>query len=130
MTAIGTASGAMVIAGVAMAALPSPLGLCGFVPAFILLAPSYQLFLAAQNISVMEGALENHRGVTSRVLYPSRKFGFVLSAGAVSKTFWPLASHENNIEGGTWMMHFAMSGTFAMSAVLVFGVVLLSVLSR
>ncbi|MEP2783161.1 MAG: MFS transporter [Pseudoruegeria sp.] len=118
---------AMVVATAAMAGLPYVFKLYGFILAFILLAPSYQVFLAALNTSVMENASEQDRGVTSGVLNLSRNFGFVLGAGTVSAVFWSMVRFETNIEDGAQMIRLAMAGTFAVCCVLTLSVVLLSI---
>jgi MFS family permease len=120
---------AMVIATAAMAGLPYVFGLSGFVMAFMLLSPSYQVFLAALNTSVMATASEQDRGVTSGILNLSRNFGFVLGAGAVSAVFWSLARFETGIRDDAQIISFAMAGTFAICSVLTFGAVLLAILS-
>ncbi len=128
--AVTAGASAMAFACAAMATLPYLLGLGGFILAFILLAPSYQVFLAALNTSVMERASEQDRGVTSGILNLSRNFGFILGAGSVSAVFWSLAYFESGIEGRTPIVSFAMAGTFAMCSLLILCVVLLSVLSH
>ena len=100
---------AMVVACAAMAALPFLFGLGGFILAFVLLAPSYQVFLAALNTAVMENASEQNRGVTSGVLNLSRNFGFILGATSVSTVFWSLASFGTGIEDGARIISFAMA---------------------
>ncbi|MEM8582176.1 MAG: MFS transporter, partial [Pseudomonadota bacterium] len=88
--ALTAGASAMAVSCAAMAVLPYFFGLGGFVLAFVLLAPSYQVFLAALNTSVMENASEQDRGVTSGILNLSRNFGFILGAGAVSAVFWSI----------------------------------------
>ncbi len=121
---------AMVVACAAMAALPFFFGLGGFILAFVLLAPSYQVILAALNTAVMENASEQDRGVTSGVLNLSRNFGFILGATSVSTVFWSLASFGTGIADGARIISFALAGTFAMCFVLAVGVVLLAVFSH
>lgn len=128
--AVIAGASAMVIACAAMSVLPYFFRLGGFILAFVLLAPSYQVFLAALNTSVMEKASEQDRGVTSGILNLSRNFGFILGAGAVSAVFWSLTYAESSIEDGAQTIRFAMAGTFAICCALTFGVVLLAITSR
>ncbi|GAA6191970.1 MFS transporter [Phaeobacter sp. NW0010-22] len=117
---------AMMVSTAAMAGLPYVFGLGGFIVAFILLAPSYQLFLAALNTFVMENVPEHERGVTSGVLNLSRNFGFILGAGVLSAAFWSLAHYKTGTGIEAYGISFAMAGTFAMCCVLTLGVVLLA----
>lgn len=128
--AVNAGASTMALACAAMAVLPYLFGLGGFILAFILLAPSYQLFLAALNTSVMENASEQVRGVTSGILNLSRNFGFILGAGSVNAVFWILASDDTGMQDSAQMIRFAMAGTFAMCCVLVVGVACLSVLAQ
>lgn len=128
--AVTAGASAMALACVAMSALPYLFGLVGFVLAFILLAPSYQVFLAALNTSVMQRASDQQQGVTSAVLNLSRNFGFILGAGSVSAVFWALVSLDNGTESSAQSARFAMAGSFAICFICVLGVVFLSVRSR
>lgn len=123
--AVLVGASAMVVGTAAMAFLPYFFGLGGFVLAFLILAPSYQLFLAALNTSVMERAPEHERGVASGLLNLSRNIGFVLGAGLVSKVFWSLTISDTPI--GAHIISFAMAGTFAGSAALSLCVVALAI---
>lgn len=120
---------AMTIATAAMAGLPVMFGLGGFIAAFLLLSPSYQVFLAALNTSVMESAFEKDRGVTSGVLNLSRNFGFILGASAISGIYWGVVHFETGTGNEAQKISLAMAGTFALCAVLAFGVALLAILA-
>lgn len=121
---------AVTIATAAMAGLPYLFGLSGFLVAFMLLSPSYQIFLAALNTSVMENASEPDRGVTSGVLNLSRNFGFILGASVISAIFWALVHVDSNLDDEARNTSLAMAGTFAICCVLASGVVLLAITSR
>ncbi|MFV1754495.1 MULTISPECIES: MFS transporter [unclassified Phaeobacter] len=124
--AVLVGASAMVIATAMMAGLPYVFGLGGFILAFMLLAPGYQVFLAALNTSVMERASEQNRGVTSGVLSLSRNFGFILGAGAVSAIFWSFVRADiGTVEGGQ-QTALAMAGTFAFCCALTLGVAVLA----
>lgn len=126
--AVLVGASAMVVATSLMAGLPYILGLAGFILAFVMLSPSYQIFLAALNTSVMAQTSEQDRGVTSGILNLSRNFGFTLGAGAVSALFWTLAGVAGNAGDTTVQIGAAMAGTFAICSVLSLGVVALAVL--
>ncbi len=127
--AVFVGASALVAATAAMAVLPYVVGIAGFILAFLLLAPSYQLFLTALNTSVMENASEQDRGVTSGVLNFSRNFGFILGAGTVSSVFWSLAGLETSIQDGAQMISLAMAGTFAICCILALGVMALAIIA-
>lgn len=126
--AVLVGASAIVFATALMAGLPYILGLAGFVLAFVMLSPSYQIFLAALNTSVMAQASEQDRGVTSGILNLSRNFGFILGAGAVSDLFWSLALVGGNAGDTSVQISAAMAGTFAICSILSLGVVALAVL--
>ncbi|MEM7746713.1 MAG: MFS transporter [Pseudomonadota bacterium] len=120
---------AVTIAAAAMAGLPFLFGLSGFIAAFLLLSPSYQVFLAALNNSVMECALEKDRGVTSGVLNLSRNSGFILGASAISGIYWSLTGLDIGIADETQRISLAMVGTFALCSGLASGVAFLAFLA-
>lgn len=128
--AVLVGASAMVFATALMAGLPYMFGLAGFVLAFLTLAPSYQIFLAALNTSVMKQASEQDRGVTSGILNLSRNFGFILGAGAISALFWSLARVGDTAGDTAVQISAAMAGTFAICSVLSLGVASLAVLLR
>lgn len=117
---------AMVVATAMMAGLPWVFGLGGFVLALMLLAPGYQIFLAALNTSVMNRAPEQTRGVISGILSLSRKFGFILGAGSVSAVFWSLARAGIGAGDSSQQTALALAGTFAICCALTLGVVVLA----
>ena len=121
---------AMVVATATMAGLPVLFGLSGFIVAFMLLAPGYQVFLAALNTSVMEGSSEQDRGVTSGVLNLSRNFGFTLGAGLISSLFWSLAGSGSGTGNGSQMIGIAMAGTFSTCCAMALFVTMLAVISN
>ncbi|MEM6717461.1 MAG: MFS transporter, partial [Cyanobacteria bacterium P01_C01_bin.147] len=128
--AVITGVWAMGIACAAMAILPYFFGLGGFIFAFILLAPSYQVFLAALNTSVMVKAAEQDRGLVAGILNFSRNFGFIVGAGAISAVFWSLSRMEIGIEDGAQPISFAMAGTFAMCSLVLLTWALLMAFAR
>lgn len=104
----------MVLANAAMAALPYILGMAGFVMAFLILAPSYQVLLASVNATVLKTALEEDRGVTSGVLSLSRNAEFILGASAIPLVFrhWPDFG-SSGIDSAQ-QVKFAMVGTYTV----------------
>ena len=115
------------VGAAAMAGLPYLWGIIGFALAFILLAPGYQLFLAALNTSVMESATHENRGLISGLLNLSRNFGFIIGVTAMSLLFWSLANWRMESLKETLAIRQAMAGTFLVSCLLAFTVAVLAV---
>lgn len=120
---------AMAISTAAMAVLPYMFGISGFVIAFVLLAPSYQLFLAALNTSVMEYVSAKDQGVTAGIVNLARNFGFIVGAGAISGLYWSLVRLPPYSADEAQRVGIAMAGTFAISCAISIGVALLALLS-
>jgi MFS family permease len=116
---------AMILSTVAMAVLPYLFALGGFLLAFMLLAPSYQVFLAALNTSVMEDTLDKNQGVTSGLLNLSRNFGFILGASITSPIFWLIANTDKGALIEADKVSKAMAGTFIFASVLVLSILVL-----
>lgn len=70
-----------------LAILPGKLGLGGYVLAIVILTPSYQLFLAANNTAVMAGVAKERRGAVSGLLGLSRNLGLMLGASGMGAVF-------------------------------------------
>lgn len=115
----------MIFSTIAMATLPYLFSLGGFILAFMLLAPSYQIFLAALNTSVMEGTLDKNQGVTSGLLNLSRNFGFILGASITSPIFWFIANTDEGVVTEANRISKAMVGTFIFASVLVLSILML-----
>lgn len=120
----------MIIATAAMAGLPYLFGLSGFILAFMVLTPSYQVFLAALNTSVMERTLEHDQGVTSGLLNLSRNLGFILGASTMGAVFWSIASFDTGLKDDMHNISRAMAGTFACTCVLVSSAMVLLLRSK
>lgn len=77
----------MVIGALALAWFPVMFALPGFIVAFMLLTPGYQLFLAAVNTHVLNGADPKQRGVVSGIMTLSRNLGFLTGASLMGALF-------------------------------------------
>ncbi|WP_299348033.1 MFS transporter, partial [uncultured Maritalea sp.] len=62
-------------------------GLTGYIVALVLLTPGYQLFLSANNMSVMSNVHDSRRGLVSGVLNMSRNGGLIIGASIISILF-------------------------------------------
>ncbi|MFI5430158.1 MFS transporter [Aeromicrobium sp. UC242_57] len=81
MTSVGLA---LMTAGAgALALLPGWLGVAGYMAGTVLLAPGYQLFLAANNTAVLGSIDPSRRGVASGTLNLARNIGMVTGASAM-----------------------------------------------
>ena len=77
----------LVIGALCFAFLPNIWGIGGYVVALIVMTPGYQMFLAANNTSVMRGVPDHRRGVVSGLLNMSRNAGLILGASAIAALF-------------------------------------------
>ncbi|MEO0384713.1 MAG: MFS transporter [Pseudomonadota bacterium] len=77
----------MVAGALALAWLPVMFAVPGFIVAFMLLTPGYQLFLAAVNTHVLNGADAKQRGVVSGIMTLSRNLGFLTGASLMGALF-------------------------------------------
>lgn len=114
----------------AMSALPYFWGISGFGVAFMMLAPGYQIFLAALNTSVIAATVPENRGVMSGLLNLSRNFGFIIGTSVVSGVFWALADWRTGVVNDALSVQQAMAGTFLIACGLTALVVFLAVVTR
>lgn len=120
----------MITATAAMTFLPYIMGLIGFIIAFMILTPSYQIFLAGLNTSVMQNTSHNDHGVTSGLVNLSRNFGFVLGASLFGIIFWSIADLNFGLDDVAENISLAMAGTFFIACCLVCGAMLLLQISK
>lgn len=85
MIAAGLAG--MAIGSLALALLPGIWGLAGYMTGTVLIAPAYQLFLAANSTSALVGVPAERRGAASGLLGLSRNLGLVTGASAMATLF-------------------------------------------
>ncbi len=77
----------MILGLVCLAVLPRLIGVAGYVASLIVLTPGFQLFLAANNTSVMVAARNEQRGLLSGLLGLSRHLGFMSGASVMATLF-------------------------------------------
>ncbi|WP_334148803.1 MFS transporter [Microbacterium sp.] len=82
-----TGLSAMIAGALALALLPAWWGLPGYITGTVLLAPGYQLFLAANTTGVLAATPADRRGVTSGLLGLSRNLGLVTGASLLPALF-------------------------------------------
>ncbi|TQL82634.1 MFS transporter [Microbacterium saperdae] len=129
MTTVGLT--AMIAGSLALALLPAAGGLPGYITGTVLLAPGYQLFLAANNTSVLGATPAERRGVTSGLLGLSRNLGLVTGASVLAALFASSAGATAIADASAETLTAALRTTFlATTAMLVVAVLLSLVPSR
>jgi len=109
---------AMTLGALALAFLPGWWGLVGYIGGTVLLAPGYQLFLAANNTAVLGATASENRGVTAGLLGLSRNLGLVTGASVIAALF-AAASGAPEIGGASpEALTTALRTTFVATAAL------------
>ncbi|WP_340118305.1 MFS transporter [Pelagibius sp. 7325] len=111
---------ALMLAGtVALAALPGLFGLAGYITALAVLAPGYQLFLAANNTAVMADVAQDRRGVLSGLLNLARNLGFVTGASVMGAVFAAAVGESDITAASPDAVAFGLRIAFAVAAGLI-----------
>jgi len=121
-----TSSGlvAMVLGTLALALLPALWGLPGYITGTVLLAPGYQLFLAANNTGVLSATSADRRGVTSGLLGLSRNLGLVTGASVLAALFATASGSPDIAAASPEALTTALRTTFLVTAALLAAAVL------
>jgi MFS family permease len=129
MTTVGLS--AMIAGSLALALLPAAWGVPGYITGTVLLAPGYQLFLAANNTGVLGATPAGRRGVASGLLGLSRNLGLVTGASVLAALFASSAGATAIADASAEALTAALRITFlATTAMLVVAVLLSLVPSR
>jgi len=107
------------------ALLPGLVGVAGYVASLMLLTPGFQLFLAANNTSVMMAAPDDQRGMISGLLGLSRNLGFMTGASVMGAAFSLAAGTQDIAQASPMAVSTAFSITFLAAA----GLAMLAVLA-
>lgn len=102
-----------------LAVLPIWWGVAGYVGALIVLTPGFQLFLAANNSTVMRAAPDAQRGMVSGLLGLSRNLGLLTGASAMATLFGALVGAERIATAPKGSIDLAFTTVFLMAAGLV-----------
>lgn len=113
-----------------LALLPRIFGVAGYVAALIVLTPGFQLFLAANNTSVMAAASDNQRGVLSGLLGLSRNLGFMTGASVMATLFSAAIGPADIVETPPAIVADAFTTTFLAATVLPLLALLLAFIGR
>jgi MFS family permease len=115
-----TVAGLLAMAGgaLALAMLPTSLGIPGYVAPLIVITIGYALFQTANNTAVMVRIAADQRGLVSSLLNLSRNIGLITGASAMGTVF-ALASGAADIAAAPpSAVTTGMRVTFAVAAVL------------
>lgn len=99
-----------------LAFLPLSFGVGGYVVALILLTPAFQMFLAANNTSVLMDAPSDQRGRLSGLLGLSRNLGLMTGASAMSCLFVLVLGNGDVSNASASDVAHAFSMTFSGAA--------------
>lgn len=99
-----------------LALLPRYLGVGGYVVALFTLTPAFQLFLAANNTSVLFSASPEQRGRLSGLLGLSRNLGLMTGASLIPALFAALLGREDTARASGEAVASAFSITFAAAS--------------
>lgn len=112
LTAVATGS-------FALAALPTTLGIAGYIAPIVVITAGYAIFQTANNTNVMTGVRPDQRGVTSGMLNLSRNLGLITGASVMGAVF-SLAAGTSDINiASADAVATAMRITFLVAAALI-----------
>ena len=113
-----------------LAVLPRFFGVAGYIAALAVLTPGFQLFLAANNTTVMMAAPEERRGTMSALLGLSRNLGFMTGASAMPAVFTAAAGSGDVSNLSATAARHAFTTTFLVAAGLMLVALLLPTFAR
>lgn len=99
-----------------LAYLPRLFGTAGYVAALIVLTPSFQMFLAANNTGILAQAAPDQRGRLSGLLGLSRNLGLMSGASVVPALFVAILGTGDAAQAAAPQVARAFSLTFTMMA--------------
>ncbi|WP_422032275.1 MFS transporter [Roseovarius sp.] len=111
--------GQMVVGLLCLAFLPRVFGVSGYVAALILLTPSFQMFLAANNTGVLARAAPAERGRLSGLLGLARNLGLMTGASVMPALFAFVLGTGDAAGAPAEQVARAFSASFAVAAGLV-----------
>lgn len=120
----------MTLGLVCLALLPRSFGVLGYVAALIVLTPGFQLFLAANNTSVMVSARDEQRGILSGLLGLSRNLGFMTGASVMATLFAAAIGPGDLVATAPEIVAGAFTTTFLVAAGLTLAALGLALLGR
>ena len=122
---VGIAAGSLLLA-----AMPTTLGIPGYLAPLVVVTAGYALFQTANNTAVMSDVPHDRRGVMSGVLNLSRNLGLVTGASAMGAVFAHAVETGDVATASPEAVAAGMRVTFAVAAALMGGALLIAVASR
>jgi len=114
---------------VLLSALPTSLGIAGYVAPLVVATAGYALFQTANNTAVMRDVPRDRRGVTSGVLNLARNLGLITGASVMGAVFARAAGTVDIAAARPDAVAAGMRITFAVAAALMGGALALAVRS-
>lgn len=115
---------------VCLSLAPRYVGSVGYVLSLMLLTPGFQLFLAANNASVMVAAPDDKRGMIAGLLGLSRNLGFIIGASVMAAVFVAATGSQDVAETAPDLIAGAFSTTFLTAVGLAVLALFLSIVTR
>lgn len=120
----------MTAAAAALALLPPLAGLPGYLAGTVLLAPGYQLFMAANNTEAMSAVARERRGTAAGVLGLSRNLGLVTGSSVLGTLFAMAAGATGQVAATADALDSGLRLVFGIAAVCLAAVCLASFAGR
>lgn len=120
----------MAIGSLALAFVPVGSGVVGYIVGVAILTPGYQLFLAANNTTVMLDAHRTQQGVVSGMLNMSRSFGLITGASVMGAVFAQATGTSHMASVAPEAVATGMRETFSVALSLLIFALVLAVSSR
>jgi EmrB/QacA subfamily drug resistance transporter len=103
----------------ALSAIPSALGIVGYLAPIVVVTAHYALFQAANNTAIMTEVRPDQRGVVAGLLSLSRNLGLITGAAGLGAVFAAAAATTDLTTATPGAVAAAMRITFAVAAVLI-----------
>ena len=120
---------AMAVGSFSLSILPPMFGISGYIAAIAILTPGYQLFLAANNTSVMIDVASDQRGVISGMLSLSRNLGLITGASVMGAVFAFASGASDIASAAPEDIGSGMQITFAVAGVLIILTLVIAIVS-
>lgn len=121
---------AMAVGSFALSAVPSTLGIAGYVGPIAIITAGYAIFQTANNTTVMGNVSPDLRGLTSGMLHLSRNLGLITGTSALGVVF-ALASGASDITTAHPVaVATGMQTTFAVGTVLILVALIIAIVGR
>lgn len=121
--------GAMTAGAAMLTAVPTDLGVPGYVVPLAVITAGYATFQAANNTAVMAEAGPDQRGVVSGLLNLSRNLGLITGASAMGAVFAHGAASAHVATASAAAVTAGMHATLAVATVLTFGALAIAIVS-